>query len=120
MNHVTIDALHNRITGSPYGYDLSGNMTNDGLNTIIYDAENHVTSSTNGSSSGAYAYDGNGLRVKKCIPNCTSPTTTTIYIYSGHQVIAAYDNGAAVGSPTREYIYGSRQRLAKIEASSTV
>jgi len=45
---------------------------------------------------------------------------TTIYIYSGHQVIAAYDNGAVVGSPTREYIYGSRQRLAKIEANSTV
>jgi RHS repeat-associated protein len=120
MNHVTIDPVHNRITGSPYGYDLSGNMTNDGLNTIIYDAENHVTSSSNGSSSGAYAYDGNGLRVKKCIPNCVSPTTTTIYIYSGHQVIAAYDPAAAVGSPTREYIYGGRQRVAKIEASSTV
>jgi RHS repeat-associated protein len=119
-NSVSVGSTTNRITGSPYAYDLAGNMTNDGLNTIIYDAENRVTNSTNGSSSGAYAYDGNGLRVKKCIPNCTSPTTTTIYIYSGHQVIAAYDNGAAVGSPTREYIYGGRQRLAKIEASSTV
>lgn len=119
-NSVSVGPTTNRITGSPYAYDLAGNMTNDGLNTIIYDAENHVTSSSNGSSSGAYAYDGNGLRVKKCIPNCVSPTTTTIYIYSGHQVIAAYDPAAVVGSPTREYIYRGSQRVAKIEASNTV
>jgi RHS repeat-associated protein len=65
-------------------------------------------------------YDGNGLRVEKCVPNCTSPTTTTVYIYSVHQVIAAYDNGAAVGSPSREYILASGTRIAKIASGATV
>jgi len=32
-------------------------------------------------------------------------STTTRYIFSGTKVIAEYVNGAAVGSPTREYIY---------------
>src|SRR5579863_8502020 len=80
-------------------------MTDDGINTLVYDAENHATSATNGSSAGAYVYDGNGLRVKKCVPNCTSPTTRTAYFFSGSKVIAEYDNGAAVTSPSREYIY---------------
>ena len=31
--------------------------------------------------------------------------TTTRYIFSGVKVVAEYVDGAAVGSPTREYIY---------------
>jgi len=116
---VAISATTNRIVGSPYAYDLSGNMTNDGINTLVYDAESHVVSATNGSSAGAYVYDGNGLRVKRCVPNCTSPTTTTVYLFSGSKVIAEYDNGAAVTSPSREYIYSGAGPLAKIEAGAT-
>ena len=108
----TVNPATNQITTPGYAYDLNGNMTNDGLNTITYDAENRIVSSSGAPGTGAYVYDGNGLRVEKCLPNCTSATTTTVYIYSGHQVIAAYDNGAAVGSPSREYILagGTRAR----------
>jgi RHS repeat-associated protein len=94
-------------------------MTNDGNNTLIYDAESRAVSATNGSSVGAYVYDGNGLRVKKCVPNCTSPTTSTVYVFSGSKVIAEYDNGAAVGSPSREYIYSGGALIAKIDSAGT-
>jgi RHS repeat-associated protein len=112
-NSVTIDATTNRLSGTPYTYDANGNMTNDGSNTLTYDAENHLLTST-GSGSGTYTYDGNGVRVKK-----VSGSTTTVYVFSGSKVIAEYVNGVAVGSPTREYIYSGGQMIAKIEGGVT-
>jgi RHS repeat-associated protein len=85
-------------------------MTNDGSNTLVYDAENRTVSATNGSASGTYTYDGNGLRVTK-----VAGGTTTVYVFAGSKVIAEYDNGAAAASPSREYIYSGAQLLAKIE-----
>ncbi len=108
------DGATNRITGSPYAYDANGNMTNDGNNTLVYDSENHAVSATNGGSSGAYSYDGNGLRMRK-----VSGGTTTVYIFSGSKVIAEYDNGAAVSSPSREYVYSGGALLAKIDSTGT-
>jgi RHS repeat-associated protein len=110
---VTVDPATNHITGSPYAYDANGNMTNDGFNALIYDAENRTTSATNGGASGTYTYDGNGLRVKK-----VSGSTTTAYVFSGSKVIAEYDNGAGVGSPSREYIYGGGTLLARVAVST--
>jgi RHS repeat-associated protein len=113
-NSMTVSATTNQITGSPYAYDLSGNMTNDGQNTLVYDGESHAVSATNGSSSGTYTYDGSGLRVKK-----VSGSTTTVYVFSGSKVIAEYDNGAAAGSPSREFVYSGATLLAKIDSSGT-
>src|SRR5215475_12027974 len=89
-------------------------MTNDGSNTLVYDAENRGRSATNGSASGTYTYDGNNLRVKK-----VSGSTTTVYLFSGSKVIAEYVNGAAPTAPTREYIYSGGALLAKIESGAT-
>src|SRR5437588_447652 len=105
---------NNRLTGSPYAYDANGNMTNDGQNTLVYDAENHAVSATNGSSSGTYTYDSNGFRVQK-----VSGSNTTIYIFSGSKVIAEYVNGASPSSPTREYLYSGATLLAKVESGAT-
>jgi RHS repeat-associated protein len=113
-NSVTVSATTNQLTGSPYAYDANGNMTNDGNNTLVYDAENRLLSATNGGSSGTYTYDGNSLRVKKA-----SGSTTTVYIFSGSKVIAEYDNGAAPTSPSREYVYSGASLLAKIDSSGT-
>jgi RHS repeat-associated protein len=118
-NSIAVNAATNRITTGGYAYDLSGNMTNDGNNSLVYNAENRVTSSTGGLGAGAYIYDGSGLRVKKCLPNCSSPSSTTVYVFSGGKVTAEYVNGAALGSPTREYIYAGGALLAKIEAGAT-
>jgi RHS repeat-associated protein len=112
-NSVAVSATTNRITSSGYAYDLSGNMTNDGANTLVYDGENRMTSST-GSGAGTYTFDGNGLRVKK-----VSGSTTTVYIFSGSKVIAEYDNGAGVTAPSREYMYSGGALLAKIDSSGT-
>src|ERR1041385_3077845 len=86
-NSVTINATNNRISGSPYAYDANGNMTNDGSNTLVYDGESQLVSSTGGSSSGAYTFDGHGFRVKK-----VSGGTTTVTIFSGGLDIAEYFN----------------------------
>ncbi len=114
MNHVILDPTHNRVSGAPYAYDATGNMTNDGVNTLVYDGESRATSATNGGSSGAYTYDGNGLRIKK-----VAGSTTTVYIFSGSKVAAEYDNGAAPTAPSREYIYARPALLARIDSSGT-
>jgi hypothetical protein len=38
----------------------------------------------------------------------TSGAVTAVYLRSGGELIAENDNGAAVTSPTREYLYGNR------------
>ena len=96
-------------------YDANGNMTNDGVNTLTYDVENHVLTASGSYGSGSYTYDGNGLRVQKSV----SGGATTVYIFSGSKVIAEYDNGAAPSSPSREYIYSGGALLAKIDSSGT-
>jgi RHS repeat-associated protein len=111
---VAVSTTTNRITTSGYGYDANGNMTNDGQNTLTYDAENHLLTSSGGLGSGTYTYDGSGHRVKK-----VSGSTTTVYAFSGTKVIAEYVNGAAPTSPTREYIYSGGALLAKVESSAT-
>ncbi len=119
---VNFSQVANPVTNrlpSPYAYDAAGNMTNDGLNTLVYDAESRSISSANGGASGAYVYDGNGLRVTRCLPNYTSPTTTTVYIFSGSKVIAEYDNGAPVASPSREFIYSATKLLATVSGGAT-
>jgi hypothetical protein len=59
---VTVAAATNHITSAGYAYDANGNMTNDGTNTLVYDAESKAVSATNQSASGTYTFDGNGLR----------------------------------------------------------
>jgi RHS repeat-associated protein len=112
-NSVTPSPTTNRITDTGYAYDLAGNMTNDGSNTLTYDAENRVTNSANGGSSGAYAFDGNSLRVQKTVSGAT-----TLYIFSGTKVIAEYASGAAPSSPSKEYIYAGSQLLATLTGST--
>jgi RHS repeat-associated protein len=88
-------------------------MTNDGVNTIVYDGENRATSSSNGSASGVYTYDGNGLRVQK-----VSGATTTVTIFSGGLDIAEYFNGAAPSAPGNEFIYVGSQRILLIQSGT--
>jgi RHS repeat-associated protein len=112
-NSVTVSPTTNQL-GSPYAYDASGNMTNDGSNTLVYDGENRATSATNSSTSGAYTYDGRGLRVQK-----VAGSTTTVYVFSGSKAIAEYDNGAAPTAPSREYVYSGATLLAKFDSTGT-
>ena len=119
INSLSVSAATNQITGTGFGYDSSGNMTHDGVNTLTYDAENRAVTSSGTYGTGTYIYDGNNRRVQKCISTCGSPTSSTVYIFSGGMPIAEYDNGAAVGSPTREFIYSDSKLLAVISVGAT-
>ncbi len=122
-NSVTVGATTNQITGTGYSYDASGNMTADGYNTLTYDAASNLISVSNSLSSGAYAYDGNGLRVEKCVPSCSGTGTSTVYIFSSGTPIAEYDfaNGSnpSASSPTWEYLYAGAQLIAAASSSGT-
>ncbi len=108
-NVATIDPSTNHILDAPFAYDANGNLTNDGSHPFTYDGENRAISTTGMT----YSYDGNGLRVKKA-----SATASTVYIFSGPRVIAEYDNGVAVASPSREYIYSGGHLVAKVEGGA--
>ncbi|MGA8221249.1 MAG: RHS repeat-associated core domain-containing protein [Candidatus Acidiferrales bacterium] len=113
-NSVVVNTATNRITTTGYGYDANGNMTNDGVNTLTYDAENRLLTSSGSLGSGTYSYDGEGLRVVKI-----SGSTTTVFSHSGTKVIAEYQNGAAPSSPTNEYFYSGNQIVASVQSGTT-
>ncbi|MBZ5509013.1 MAG: FG-GAP-like repeat-containing protein [Acidobacteriia bacterium] len=100
-------------------YDASGNTTNDGLNALVYDGESHVISSASAGVTTNYVSDAGGVRVRKCQPNCTTPTSSTVYIFSGNEPIAEYDNGAPANAPSREFVYSPAGLLASLDASGT-
>src|SRR5439155_25474482 len=72
-------------------------------------AEARVTTNTQASGTSTYAFDGNGLRVKKTVSGAT-----TVYIFSGSNVTAEYASGTAASSPSKEYIYSGSQLLATL------
>ena len=84
-------------------------MTNDGVNTLTYDAENRTLTASGSHGSGSYFYDGNGLRVEKTVSG-----TTAIYIFSGSKVIAEYASRASP-SPTWPFVLHdiSRARITR-------
>jgi RHS repeat-associated protein len=108
---VSIDPPTNRISTLPY--DASGNMVNDGINALVYDAANRLITNTQSSAISTYSYDCKSIRVKK-----VSGGNTTVYIFSAGKVIAEYLNGAAATAPAREYIYSGDRLLAKVEAGA--
>src|SRR6266851_5755132 len=56
------------------------------------------------------------LRRRRIARDESGGGTTTVYIFAGSKVIAEYDNGAAVASPSREYIYSGGVPLVKIDS----
>jgi RHS repeat-associated protein len=107
---------NNRPVG--YTYDPSGNMSVEPLsppNDMTYDGENRMTAFSGGGGAASYTYDGNGLRVVKSVTG----GSTMVSIFSGSQVIAEYNNGAAPGSPSREYVAGPTGLLAMFSSGTT-
>ena len=108
-------AYTNRPDG--YSFDASGNMLSDGENTLSYDAENCLISSANGDAgTSTYTCDSHGVRVLKALQG----STTTAYVFSGGKDIAEYDNGAAVNSPSREYIYLGGRLISTVQGTTTL
>ena len=83
------------IGGTPLGYDLNGNLLNDGTHIYTHDAVNRLVD-VDGTIT--YAYDALGRRVSKTVNG-----TVTKYVYDGARVMAEYDGA---GQLLRKYIYG--------------
>jgi RHS repeat-associated protein len=105
---LIINPVNNEVTSPAFTYDAGGNVIKVPAPlsaSYTYDGEECNTGYTGVSSAATYTCDGNRLRVKKVVTG--TDAVTTVYIRSRGQVIAEYDNGAAVTSPTREYLYAN-------------
>jgi len=94
---TNFDANTNRLV-SPVTYDTAGNQTLYTPYTLWYDAENRnysITSPNNNENGSiAFAYDGDGRRVKKSWSPNGGNTITTYYVYDAFgQLAAEYSNG---------------------------
>jgi len=96
----------NRING--LSYDAAGNLLNDSSHSYTYDAENKIAKVD---SVSAYAYDGDGRRVRKLI----GENLIFIYGISG-QLVAEYSGSSS--ALLKEYIYGPNGLSATIEPTS--
>ena len=88
-----------------YSYDAAGNVTNDGVHSYTYDAENRVVSVDSGSTA-TYSYDHQNRRVKK-----TVGSTTTHYVWQGGQCIA--EHNGSTGAMVNEYIFAGSRMIAR-------
>ena len=84
-------------------HDVKGNLTANPLRNHNYtwDFDNRMSGAdTDGDTlvDISFEYDALGRRVKK---------GSTVYAYSGQQVIAEYNSGANPSSPTEQYVYAS-------------
>jgi RHS repeat-associated protein len=102
-NSVVVNPATNRITTSGYGYDANGNMTNDGMNSMVYDAENRVVSITGVSGTATYSYRASGFRAVKVFGG-----TTTTYMFDDNNDVAEYSNGTLAN----EYVYLGARPIA--------
>jgi hypothetical protein len=55
-----------------YGYDQNGNETAAGGRTFTYDLANRLSSTTSGSTTFSYSYDGGEQGVRSCVRALTS------------------------------------------------
>jgi RHS repeat-associated protein len=94
--------VNNHLSG--FSYDLSGNTTNDGVNSYVWDGESQLKSA----GGVTYAYDGNGRRVSK--------VGSKLYWYgSGGDILAETD---ASGNTTAEYIFFGGKRIAMLPGNA--
>ncbi len=105
-----------------YSYDAAGNVTNDGVHSYSYDAENRLVS-VDGGATAQYKYDHQNRRVTKIVGSAW-----THYIWEGAQVISEHDATTAystnptyqVKSARLDYVYaGARMIHSRQRASST-
>jgi len=74
-NSFNADNEMSAFGGQTLSYDANGNLTNDGTNTYVWDARNHLSQMSGGVTAN-FTYDGFGRRVAKQING-----TTTQFLY---------------------------------------
>ncbi|OBP13692.1 hypothetical protein A5320_17380 [Rheinheimera sp. SA_1] len=89
---------YSSVAGKALAYDLNGNLTNDGLNSYIFDAENRLKTVT-GSKAATFNYDPKGR-----LAALTIAGVTTHFLYAGDALVAEYNS---IGTMVKRYVHGS-------------
>ena len=89
---------YSSVAGKTLAYDLNGNLTNDGVNTYVFDAENRLKT-VSGAKSASFVYDPKGR-----LSALTIAGVTTQFLYSGDALIAEYNSQ---GVMQKRYVHGS-------------
>jgi hypothetical protein len=90
---------NNQITNSGFSYDAAGDLTNDGMYTYSWNAEQHLSSAANVN----YTYDGDLRRVAK--------SSGTLYWHSPAGAPLAETDSS--GNTLSEYVYFGSARVAR-------
>jgi RHS repeat-associated protein len=85
--------------GATFQYDANGNLTSDGTNSYVYDAENRLVSRSGGGSTVALAYDPMGR-----LWQVSTPSSLVRFLYDGDRLAGEYDG---FGSVLRGYVHGT-------------
>jgi RHS repeat-associated protein len=93
--NLTFSSTTNRITTSGFTYDSNGNLTNDTVHAYTFDAENKILKVD---STTAYAYDGEGHRVRKLLTGDNTRFVSGI----GGQLVGEFDGSS--GNLKKEYV----------------
>jgi RHS repeat-associated protein len=108
-----------RLTALPSGgYDLNGNLIDDGTRQFTYDIQNRLTSVTGGSAPITITYDPSD-RIQQTVTGPAGSTATTQFLYDGDRLIAEY--GDSSNTPLRRYVHGvgTDEPLVWYEGSAT-
>jgi len=105
----------NRLSG--YSYDLAGDLLNDGFNTLTYDGEGRIATST-ASSGGAtsYAYDANGQRVSK---TASGVETDFVRDFDG-TLLDTYVSGSYLNQPQEMWTAGRHYGTVYVSVNNGV
>ncbi len=72
-------------------YDTRGNLTSDGVLTLIYDPENRLMTASKTGMTSAYLYDPLGRRTTKTVSG-----TVTNFLHDGDMEVAEYDGAGTL------------------------
>jgi RHS repeat-associated protein len=98
-NTFNADNEMTAFNGTTLSYDLNGNLTSDGTNTYTWDARNHL-SGISGGTTAAFVYDAFGRRAGK-----TLGVNTTQFVYDGLNPVQELD-GANPANVTANLLTG--------------
>ncbi len=96
-------------TPEQFSYDADGNLTNDGLCSYVWDAENRLIQMTVNTNVGpqyqlTFAYDPQGRRIEKIVLIGGVPQSTNLFLYEGWNLIGEL---APNDSLIRSYVWGT-------------
>jgi len=106
QGHVRVAELpsqHQNQLNTCFGYDIAGNLVQNGSIAYTYDAENRLV----GTAGWTYTYDGDGKRVMK-----SNGSTGTLYWTGvGSDALA---ESSLTGTINEEYMFFNGQRVARV------